>query len=291
MNSTRFQNFYWRFFRKRTESFLSNLYRSSITSEEKDIHRTRLDMKRISAVLEMLRMLEPKKFDPGYYEVFRPMFSFSGRIRELQVNQQVLLAYRSDNQGKKELLKYFRSREKKLSRQFLKTVRNFDEEGLRKTEKGIKKLCFGLDEKTLEKKTLKFVRKKAARIALLKLYPSNPEHIHSIRKQLKSMVTVLTLTSMVGKDKRNGELLEALSRTEVLIGKWHDKQVLCEYIENFIRRKRKTGEVVKQDLLRLRLQVIKDNEKHLQALFTEVDNVLAMLLSTEKHHENSQGNI
>jgi len=91
MTSSAVREFYWRFYKKRTTSFLANLYKSSITGDEKDIHRTRLDMKKIYAILELFEMLDPGNFNQENFEIFKVLFRFSGKIRELQVNRLVLL--------------------------------------------------------------------------------------------------------------------------------------------------------------------------------------------------------
>ena len=204
MTSSKVREFYWRFFKKRISSFLANLYRASITGDEKDVHRTRLDMKKIYAILEMFEMLNPDKFSQENLEVFQTLFKFSGKIRELQVNQLVLAKYGQETPGGIVFFKYLRSRESKLTKQFISVVQQFDEKKLKKTEKSIKKLCEEIKVKTLLARSEKFITKKAKKISLLRNYPSNPENIHGIRIQLKAMGTILTLVSMVFRDDKHG---------------------------------------------------------------------------------------
>ena len=76
-----------RFYRKRTASFLANIYKAGITGASKDIHRARLDVKKIFAILDLMRIARPKDLeDPGYEKIFTKVYKSSGRIREIQVN-------------------------------------------------------------------------------------------------------------------------------------------------------------------------------------------------------------
>lgn len=287
MTSSRVREFYWRFFKKRLTSFQSNLYKSSITGEERDVHRTRVDMKNIYAILEMFEMLEPEKFKPENYDVLKSLFRFSGRIRELQVNQIVIMKYGPRNKGSAAFSKYLRSRELKLSKQFISVVREFDEKKLRKTERAIKKLCDGIKVKTLKSRTEKFIRKKAKRIGLLRNYASNPENIHGIRKQLKAMVTILTLVSMVFRDDRQDAILGKLNQTEMLIGDWHDNQVLMEYIDIYLRKKKTIEGESRLHLLLIKNKIIRNNQELLQALFPKIEETLAAIYPPEEKHENN----
>ncbi|MEI7491484.1 MAG: CHAD domain-containing protein [Bacteroidota bacterium] len=277
MVSSKVREFYWIFFKKRTTSFLANLYRSSITGDERDIHRTRIDMKKINSILEMFEMLNPDKFNPENFEVFKAMFRFSGKIRELQVNQLVTAKYGPETPGISFFLKYLRSRENKLSKQFISVVQQFDEKKLKKLERAIKKLCGGLKVKTLKARSEKFIVKKGKKISLLRNYPSNPDNIHGIRKQLKAMVTILTLVSMVFMDERQDILLGKLNQTEMLIGNWHDNQVLIVYIDQFLHKSKMPGRDHQLHLQVLRNKVIKSNQELLQALFPKIEEILVVI--------------
>ena len=291
MTSSKIREFYWRFYKKRTASFLSNLYRASITGSEKDIHRTRLDMKRINAILEMFEMLNPEKFSQESFDVFRELFSFSGKIRELQVNQMVIQKYGPETGGRTLFIKYLRSRENKLSKQFMGIVQDFDEKKLKKSELSLKKLCGEIKISTLKARTEKFILKKGKRIKLLRNYPSNPEHIHEIRKHLKAMVTILSLVSMVFRDDKQEAILAGLTQTEMLIGNWHDNQVLMEYIARFQHRRKTLEKEHQQHLQLLRNKIVKSNQELLNSLFPKIEEVLALIIPSAVPDETNQGNI
>ena len=282
MTSSRVREFYWRFYKKRLTSFLANLFRSSITGDEKDIHRARLDMKKIYAILEMFEMLNPEKFNPQHFEVLKKLFRFSGKIRELQVNQLVLAKFVNTSPGVFTFMKYLYTREIKLSKQFISVVREFDEKKLKKSEKAIKKLCDELKVKTLRNKSGRFISKKAKKISLLRNYPSNPDNIHGIRKHLKSMVTILTLVSMVFRDEQQDNILGKLNQTEMLIGEWHDNQVLMDYINQYIQRRKNLPREDQLQLQALRNKIMKNNQGLLQALFPRIEEALTAIFPSSE---------
>ncbi len=277
MTSSRVREFYWRFYKKRTASFLANLYSASITGSEKDIHKTRLDMKKIYALLEMFEMLNPEKFNQDSFGVFKALFNFSGKIRELQVNQLVLLKYGPETPGTLVFARYLRAREHKLAKQFITVVQNFDEKKLKKSERSLKKLCNEIKIKTIKTRLEKFILKKARKISLLRNYPSNPENIHGIRKQLKAMVTILTLVSMVYRDEKQDAILGKLNQTEMLIGSWHDNQVLMDYIDQFIRRRKTISREHQLNLQSLRNKIMKSNQELLLSVFPKIEETLSVI--------------
>ncbi|MEI8004694.1 MAG: CHAD domain-containing protein [Bacteroidota bacterium] len=291
MTSSKVREFYWRFYKKRTASFLSNLYRASITGSEKDIHRTRLDMKRINAILEMFEMLNPEKFSQESFDVFRNLFSFSGKIREFQVNQMVIQKYGPETKGRALFIRYLRDRENKLSRQFIDIVQDFDEKKLKKSERSLKKLCGEIKVKTLRERSEKFIQKKGKRISLLRNYPSNPDNIHDIRKHLKAMVTILTLISMVFTDDKQDAILSRLNQTEMLIGEWHDNQVLMDYISRFLHRRKTFDKEHQQHLQLIKNKIMKSNQELLNSLFPKVEDVLTLIFPSPLPDESNQGNI
>ena len=291
MTSSRIREFYWRFYKKRLTSFVANLYRSSITGDERDIHRARLDMKKIYAILEMFQILEPEKFKPANFEVFNELFSFSGKIRELQVNQLVIDNFAQQTPGVVYFKKDLRSRENKLAKQFIGVVQKFDEKKLKKSERSLKILCSGIRVKTLKERSEKFIRKKAKKISMLRNYPSNPDNIHSIRKHLKAMVTIMTLVSLVFRDENRDAILGKLSHTEMLIGNWHDNQVLMEYIDKFLHSRKKLSVEYRLHLQVLRNSILKSNQDLLQALFPMIEEILSVIYPMDNPDENDKGNI
>jgi len=234
-------------------------------------------MKKIYAILEMFEMLNPEKFNQDSFGFFKALFNFSGKIRELQVNQLILLKYGPETPAALVFTKYLKIRERKLAKQFITVVQDFDEKKLKKSEHSLKKLCNEIKIKTLKTRLEKFILKKARKISLLRNYPSNPENIHGIRKQLKAMVTILTLVLMVYRDEKQDTILGKLNQTEMLIGGWHDNQVLMDYIDQFIRRRKTISREHQLNLQALRKKIMKSNQELLQSLFPMIEETLSVI--------------
>ncbi|MEI7982797.1 MAG: hypothetical protein WCI71_14185, partial [Bacteroidota bacterium] len=79
--------FLYRFYRKRIASFLASLYKASITCDDKDIHKARVDVKKIFALFHLFELVLSDTFkQENHYPLLKQIFAHSGRIREIQIN-------------------------------------------------------------------------------------------------------------------------------------------------------------------------------------------------------------
>lgn len=242
-NDYRIGEFLFRFYRKRSASFLANIYKSGITGAPKDIHRARLDVKKILAIVDLLRIVRSKaEKDPGYDKIFKRLYRASGKIREIQVNQLLLtrsefLAY-DLTLFKQDLLKMERER----TREFLDVIRKFDEHKLARIEKRINKEVEEITPVTLQKKTNRYIRSKIALSLNLLEKGDNEKNIHEVRQHVKELSTVLSLVFSIKPTDKLELVIDGLNRSEMVIGDWHDKVVLAEAFERFLKHHRDTDE-------------------------------------------------
>jgi CHAD domain-containing protein len=228
--------FLFRFYRKRTTSFLANIYKAGITGTSKDIHRARLDVKKILAILDLLRIVRQKKEkDPGYERLFKKLYNASGRIREIQVNQLLLTrpefasadlaAYKLD------LL----LQEKERTREFLQVIRKFDEKILAKVEVEIRKEVYEITPRALQKKTNRYILTKTALIRNLFEKGNDEKNVHKLRQHIKELSTVLTFVFKIKPSGKLERAIEGLNKSEMMIGDWHDNVVLADSFEKFLK--------------------------------------------------------
>ena len=178
--------FLYRFYRKRTVSFLAHVYNASITGDSRDIHRARLDVKRIFALYGLFEMLEPNVFKhQGGYKLFRPLYRQAGKIREIQVNY-LLLANPQPLVGEcNSFLLWLKEEEHHAIQKFLEKVKIFKEAELRDTDKRIEKICHRNSIFKLRSKTVDYIRDKAKQVKQIQNEPDEDD-IHKIRKTLKA---------------------------------------------------------------------------------------------------------
>jgi hypothetical protein len=238
-NDNKYQigEFLSRYYRKRTASFLVNIYKAGITGASKDIHRARLDVKKIFAIMDLLRIVRPKHHkNPGYEKIFKKLYRASGRIREIQVN--LLLLTKPEFAGydlalfSEELLQL----EKESTGEFLRVIRKFDELKLPRLEKKIDRELSKITQATLHKKIKKYIISKTDVSLELLEKGDGEENLHKVRQHIKELSTVLTLILTFKPSDHLEMVINGLNRSEMMIGDWHDRVVLAESLQLFLEQ-------------------------------------------------------
>ncbi|MCK9423563.1 MAG: CHAD domain-containing protein [Bacteroidales bacterium] len=226
--------FLYRYYRKRIASFLASLYKASITCDDKDIHKARVDMKKIFALFHLFEMVLSDRFIvENHYPLLKNIFIHSGRIREIQINLDLLEHYGFDLPDMPQFKEYLVYEEVRLTRIFLSEIKKFDEKKLNQADKEIKKIVVGISQKKFLTDALKFIDNKTGKISKLLGKEYNPETVHKIRRHLKSMSAIATMSLTLKEDAILKQRIEIMNRAEILIGEWHDKVVLLDTISKF----------------------------------------------------------
>ena len=228
-------DFIFRFFRKHAASFQANICKASITGNPKDIHRARLDVKKIFAIFDLLRILRPKtEKDPEYEKLFKKLYKASGRLREVQINLLLLTGDEFTGYDLEPFTAYLREQERESTADFLDLVRKFDEDELIWVEKRIKKEIGRITPAILHKKTNRYIHDKTAWIMYLIDNGDDEKKLHRIRQQMKELGTVLSIVTSVRPAGQVEKVISGLNKTEMLIGDWHDRVILAGSMEIFI---------------------------------------------------------
>lgn len=275
----------FRFYVKRASSFLANIYKAGITGTSKDIHRARLDVKKIFAIVDLLRIVRQKdKRDPGYEKIFKKLYKASGRIREIQVSLLLLTKpefLRFDlNPFKLDLL----LQENELTKEFLKAIMNFDEKKLARIEKQIKNEICKITPSTLQKKTNRYILNKTTFIRELLEKESNEKNLHQVRQHYKELSTVLTLVLSVRFSSQLEGVVDGLNRSEMMIGDWHDKVVLAHSLEAFLEHTVPLTETQLSGMKECHQDLAESNRRQIEDIVQELQSVTVHDLA-----ENDQG--
>lgn len=235
MNRKEIGEFLFRFYRKRTTSFLAKIYKASITGDSKDIHSARLDVKKIFALYGLFEMLDPAAFrHKGGYKLFRPLYRQAGKIREIQVNYLLLGDPQHTGVEYDSFLRWLRDEERQAVQKFLQLVKKFREPELTATENRIEKICQSSSIIKLRSKTRAYLKTRAVKVSELLAGEPGDKEIHTIRQRLKAMSTIATLVQSIKPGKQLDQVISALNKTEMMIGDWHDRVVLKAAIVRFL---------------------------------------------------------
>jgi len=281
MNKKETGEFIFRFYRKRTSSFLANLYKASITGDNEDIHKARVDVKKIIALFRLFEMILPDLFQKDdHYYLFQRLFNITGKIRESQVNGSLLRHYQKDNLEANLYRSFLKAEVTRLTKQFLLTVQKFEDRNLKRTEIEIKRLGAKISQKKFVTVAYKFILKKAQKTRKILNEKKSPEYLHKIRQNLKAIAAITALSKTIKKDEKLNLILDDLTQVEVNIGKWHDKQVFIESIEVFIKRKNKSRKAEFPFMKKLKIQMIEESSVLQKKIIPELEQLLKTILDS-----------
>ncbi len=263
--------FLFRFYRKRTASFLVNIYKAGITGASKDIHRARLDVKKILAIVDLLRIVRAKSDkDPEFEKIFKKLYRASGRIREIQVN--MLLLTRAEFAGydmtlfNNDLL----MQEKKMTIEFLKEIRKFNEQKLSRIEKRIKKEVSKITSATLQKKTKRYIHSKIKLIQELLEKGDCEENVHKVRQHIKELSTVLSLVFAIKASDNLEMVINRLNKSEMMIGDWHDRVILADSMRNFLEQRTIYSESQMTHVKECHQIIVEANNRQIESITLDV---------------------
>jgi CHAD domain-containing protein len=271
-------DFLYRYFRKRNSSFLFNIYKAGITVAEDDIHKSRVDLKKIFALIGFFEMIGTDLFDleePG--KIFERVFDSAGRIREIQMDLLYLENLKSNDPGIHLFAKYLKTESKKEMRRFINSIIRFDEKKLNQVNQNIKDSCKSLDRKKIKGRCDDFFHHHSAMIRKFRGNPDETENIHKIRKEMKKISSVADLLSQLRTDKVIKKLIRTLSKAELLIGDWHDRVILQKSIDSFLQVHTGQKDIKFDQLENVKRAVAEETQSLLKQLLPEVDKVVILI--------------
>ena len=148
------------YYTKHSGLFLSN-FKKVLTGFDPDaIHDMRVAVKRLRAVYLLLERLFGEKSEP-VTDVgrFRELFRLSGRMRDIQVQQQLIEAYAADlGTSFGEYAEYLETTEKKAIHKFEKYIQETDAEAeVKKIQKKVENLIALTNDESVRQEIIRFV--------------------------------------------------------------------------------------------------------------------------------------
>lgn len=241
---------------------LSNLKQSSVRFETSQIHRIRLDIKRIRAIFQLIEVLRPEKFSEQRDGLFlKTLFKTAGKIRELQVNLLCLeqLAEKSD------IILPFKEfligEERNCRKNFKEATTRFDPSDLSEISLKISQLEKDIPAEQIIDQAIAFITTATVAIRKLNTGRASTESMHKIRQQLKSLGGIAALIATKRPDEKLKSLINVVKNTDFRLGEWHDHIVLTASLDSFLElTEQGTGEIALT--LQLLAEKMKKENRH-----------------------------
>ncbi len=234
------------YFAKHCDLFIRNFNLVLSDFDADAIHDMRVAIKRIRAVFHLMERLYPDKFNQVEEEgKLREMFRLSGRMRDAQVQQQ-LLACNALNLGSTfgEYQAYLHDAENKAIKKFKKFIKDYNaEKELNEKQEKAGKLISSTDPEHIRIQIIQFVNELFSKARQMRAEDEHDESLHEIRRKLKQCHYLLSLFSEDDPDlPKLNTTLKRLDKVNELLGNWHDQMVGMEMLDRFIEKFRKREE-------------------------------------------------
>ncbi len=214
-------------YRGQEASLLKHLHAGGSPDEE-TVHKLRVDIKRIRALLYFLETTNPPEFNAGpMLKWVRPVFKQAGKIREATLILKSLPSLRS--QGLRNFRNAVKKKKDRHEKEFEKTIRHFNQ---KKFSKHYHRLFSFLKQQPgLLKKSAAYSDSLFTEIRRLRRSAGNDETLHDIRKKLKQAKTIDGLLNLPATRFSSAKLKDL----EEHIGQWHDEVILSESLTRYAR--------------------------------------------------------
>ena len=240
--------------RKAALNFLLEKSRSKYTPST--FHKLRVEIKKLNSLFDLINFCSNDFKRKATYKPFKLIFSQAGKVRELQVEESILKKYLLTNSIKdySKTLKLLQSKEKE---DFFLLVNKKLFDQLNKKYKKIIPYISGID---IEKAN-RYLKKRKSRIQkLLGKEIIQKKQLHELRKRLK----VFNYNREILCKEQDKTLLKN-DDLPVLLGKWHDCQVIRKHLKKTIDNCKFNENDINQ-LKVIKTKIVLDREK----LFKEI---------------------
>jgi CHAD domain-containing protein len=219
-----------KYFKNRINVIDSLLRRPRDKCTPNTFHKLRVEIKKLNSGFDLINFCSTTFKRKATYKPYKIIFRKAGKVRELQIEDEMLKNYFGNK-----MIKDYRKSLKKLR---LKAENDFfslvNKKLLDQLNINHHKIIPHLREID-SKKIAIYLGKKANYIQeLLCQNIIQTEQIHQLRKELK----ILNYNkAIIDKEKQDKELSQQGVLTE-LLGKWHDCQVIIKHLENALQQEK-----------------------------------------------------
>jgi len=224
------------YFNNQLSSFRKNFSNALKTQSKRDIHRLRLNIKKLRAILSLVEIASAGNFNKmDHFLMFEDIFKKAGKVRETQMNLYLIKKQRSKylHHYRKYL---FRTLEK-TNHTFLKKMSAFNFKKLDRLDHKFLKYAKTLPDQTLIEKGMALLDQKYRSMEKLVKHLSKGRKLHKVRIHLKAMLEIIIALRKVNPSLQLKIIQKEIKVLNDTIGEWHDYVVLLQFLRLLKHRK------------------------------------------------------
>jgi CHAD domain-containing protein len=247
------------FFAKNSNSFLEKYTLASKTADIEAIHEMRVCLKRLNTLFRILNYDKKSNFRlKKCFKPVRQIFKKSGPVRDFQVQVQLVEQLKKVFFIDDKLSKLISDERDNLVVEYLKIAKSFNLLKAKRSFKIIKRYLTNWHDAELGKQLETFEQ---SRFSAIEKY-SNPDNkaynLHSARKMIKDLAYI---SEMLKSDtKLDNSSLVKYKEAGHILGEWHDRAVLHDFLEK-LKNQKSTTTQYDFKILEIRIKQDKENFK------------------------------
>ena len=215
------------------ETYRFHLTRLSNALNEEDIHYLRRASKRLKALFKLFGNIDSGFNAKKRFNYAAKISDPAGKLRELQVNQNVLMGYNVSPNLIKKYSNYL-VEDKTLAEKVLKkAIKKFDNKAHKKSLRKIEKICRKLSSEDIKVSISAFLNTMSFRIKEYVEQNQTEANYHTIRILLKTISPSIVLSDVIEKNENVKKLYGRFKSAEDKLGAWHDKVMLQKSLQQF----------------------------------------------------------
>jgi CHAD domain-containing protein len=225
------------FAQKRLANIERHFEDSSVHCGINSIHDLRVEIKRLRAILTLVKCLKPDYKNAKYYKKVRPLFKEAGKVRDIHV--QMMTIREAMNNHRLELSEYYntlKSRETRLRSDYLTFCDGFKTSALDTITDSLRDFPGSPGENDPDENLRNCFQERLNEIVSLKRQAYlTPAEYHQIRIRTKTARYILEVVRECFSDEqRYLDLNEGLKAIHQVLGLWHDKEVGILMLQDFL---------------------------------------------------------
>jgi CHAD domain-containing protein len=193
------------------------------------IHKLRLAIKKLRAFLLLVEKAGDKNFNKkNHYLMFSPIFKSAGKVRELQINLELL----EKTQTKPKFIQRYKEQLFEAKNKLLTEMNEFDLDQYKKYNKKLSKKIIKIPTKKMYECALSILFNELNLIT--KIHKNNPSNLnlHKSRIHLRKAKEMLVLLKKISTIQPPKKMLKYINHLYQELGDWHDQIVYIKSLKS-----------------------------------------------------------